>query len=114
MAKTAFPECRGRRATRSPTSQMVKEPPEPEKIIETPEETSHGIPGGGPKLRAAHPRQVLSLQQTVGNQAVGHLLQRSSPEGQTRRAKSGFWPTRGAALVLKRKRKNSGQAKSQE
>jgi hypothetical protein len=68
----------------APVPQASKAAPEPEEFMDAPQEESANayqvaVQNSAPLTST----QVLSLQQTVGNQAVGHLLQRSSPEVQS-------------------------------
>ncbi len=85
MAKTRFSRTPQLAATRSPASQVVKPPPEPDESIDAPEETSaiaYQVATQNSALLTSN--QVISLQHSVGNQAVTHLLQRAPAEGQTR------------------------------
>ena len=84
MAKTNLSRTPRRPVMKTPAPQASKASPEPEEFMDAPQEESANayqvaVQNSAPLTST----QVLSLQQTVGNQAVGHLLQRSAPEGQT-------------------------------
>jgi LAS superfamily LD-carboxypeptidase LdcB len=84
VTKTSVSRAPQRAAPRSSAPQVVKTPPEGEEMVDS----SLEMPATAYEVAAQtsvplSPSQVLSLQHSVGNQAVGHLLQRSSPESQT-------------------------------
>ena len=84
MAKANLSRKPRRPAVLTPAHLLSKASPEPDEVLDAPQEISavayQVATQNSAPLSAG---QVLSLQQTVGNQAVSRLLQRSSLPGQT-------------------------------
>ena len=120
MAKTKLSRTPRRPVVKSPGTQASKAPPEPEEFRDAPqEESANAYQVAVQNSAPLSSTQVLSLQQTVGNQAVGHLLQRASPDGQTAQGVkeadgpvAGFGqPVFGSPVVQTKKKKKKTPAK---